>query len=88
MKYCSRVQIYKGMIQYMLDTTSYSLKSIAYLSNSSIKNIRSIYSFGELPTHFGSEMELVNLFQIILEINIKKKRSPLYFYKEAPYENF
>ena len=87
MKSCSRVQIYQGMIRYMLETTNYSLKSIAYLSKTSFKNIRTIHAYGELPTHFDSEMELVNLFQIILEINIKQQKPPFYFYKESGYEN-
>ncbi|MBA2649684.1 MAG: hypothetical protein H0U75_08860 [Legionella sp.] len=79
MQYCARTQIYKGIIQYLLDTTNYSLRSIAKLSNTSFKNIRTIYFLNELPPHFDSEIELVNLFQIILEMNIKQTTSSLYF---------
>ena len=87
MKHEKKLEIYKRMIQYLIDNTNYSLKSIAYLSKTSFKNIRTIHAYGELPTHFDSEMELVNLFQIILEINIKQQKPPFYFYKESGYEN-
>lgn len=64
-----KLQIYKGMIQYLLDSTNYSLKNIAELSNSSINNIQSIYYHNYLPNGFKSGIYLTNLHQIILEIN-------------------
>jgi len=64
-----KVQIYKGIIQYLLETTNYTLKNIADLSNSSLKNIRTIYSDNLFPGNFFSEVQLVRLYQMILEIN-------------------
>lgn len=65
----SKLQIYKGIIQYILESTNYTLKNIADLCNSSIKSIHIIYSDGFIPHNFSSEMELVKLYQMILEIN-------------------
>ncbi|RUR14240.1 hypothetical protein [Legionella sp. km772] len=65
----SKVEIYKGIIQYLLETTNYTLKNIADLSNSSIKSLRTIYSENVIPHSFSSEIELVRLYQMILEIN-------------------
>ena len=39
----AKLQIYQGIIQYLLDSTDYDLKNIAVLSNASIKMIRTIY---------------------------------------------
>ncbi len=64
-----KVQIYKGIILYLLDSTHYTLKNIASLTNTSIKALRSIYLYEEIPHYFKSELQLVRLFQIILEIN-------------------
>ncbi|HFS5637821.1 TPA: hypothetical protein ACPSKY_003041 [Legionella bozemanae] len=64
-----KLQIYQGIIQYLLDSTGYDIKSIASLSNASIKSIRALYQGQEMPTNFSSEMELVKLYQMILEIN-------------------
>lgn len=68
----TKVQIYQGMIQYLLDSTHYTLKNIADLSNSSIKNIRSIHCDGLMPPVFASELQLVKFYQMVLEVNIKK----------------
>lgn len=77
----SKVQIYNGMIEYLLESTNYTLKNIADLSNTSIKNIRLIYCESVLPTNFTSEIQLVRLYQMILDININeiefKKYLPL-----------
>jgi hypothetical protein len=68
-----KVQIYQGIIQYLLQSTDYDLKNIAALSNTSIKNIRSIYQGNELPLNFtSSEKHLVQLYQMILELNLKQ----------------
>ena len=67
-----KAQIYQGMIQYLLESTHYTLKNIADLSNSSIKNIRSIHCNGLMPPLFVSELQLVRLYQMVLEVNIKK----------------
>ncbi|OGV30002.1 MAG: hypothetical protein A3E88_07505 [Legionellales bacterium RIFCSPHIGHO2_12_FULL_35_11] len=60
------------MIQYLLESTNYNLKNIADLSNSSIQNIRSIYFDDLMPSNFFSELQLVRLYHIILEVNVGK----------------
>jgi hypothetical protein len=62
------------MIQYLLELTKYDLKHIADLSDSPLKSIRSIYFDDYLPTNFLSELQLVKLYQIILEIQFKNRR--------------
>ena len=63
----SKLKIYKGIIQYLLDSTHYTLKRIASLSHSTIANIRAIYHYEEMPLNFNEERHLVQLYQIILE---------------------
>ncbi len=70
----SKLQIYKGMIQYLLDSTDYTLKRIASLSNSSIKHIQSIHRYDQIPTDFAAEHHLVRLYLIILELEKKQNR--------------
>ncbi len=67
-----KVQIYQGMIQYLLESTQYTLKNIADLSNSSMKSIRSIHCDALIPPSFESELELTKLFQMVLAVNINK----------------
>jgi hypothetical protein len=74
----SKLQIYKGIIRYLLDSTGYTLKNIAELSNSSIEHLRSIHCHSILPTDFISESQLVKLYQVILDIHPKKNRSLRY----------
>lgn len=69
MKHNSKLIIYKEIIQFIVDETPYTLKNIAELSNTSINKIRSIYCQNILPDDFKSEIQLLKLFQIILEIN-------------------
>lgn len=64
-----KLPIYKGIIQYLLESTNYNLKRIAKLSNSSIGSIKSIHSHNEYPKDLLSELELVQLYQIILELH-------------------
>lgn len=73
-----KLQIYKGIIQYILESTNYTLKNIADLCSSSIKSIHLIYSDSFLPSNFSSEMELVKLYQMILEIHIQEKQFKKY----------
>jgi hypothetical protein len=65
----SKLQIYKGMIQYLLESTNYTIKNIAELSNTSINSIRSIYYENRFSLNILSEITLINLYRIILEIN-------------------
>lgn len=69
----AKLQIYQGIIQYLLDTTNYTLKNIADLSSCSIKSIRCIYCEGFLPDNFPSEIQLLRLFQMILEIHTQEQ---------------
>lgn len=68
----SQLQIYKGMIGYLLESTHYTLKHIAELSSSSINNIRSIYLDGQLPVDFSSGLALTNVYLIVLGTNLSK----------------
>lgn len=61
-----KLQIYKGIIQYILESTNYSIKNIAELTDSSVETIQSIYLDGQVSSHFFSEHQLVRLFQIII----------------------
>lgn len=63
----SKVQIYKGIIQYLLESTNYSLRDIADLSRTSNKNISLIYCHNIMPRNFESELHIVRLYQTILE---------------------
>lgn len=74
MKDC-KLQIYKGMIQYLLESTNYSLKNIADLSNSPVGSIRSIYCDEILPDTFKSERQLLRLYQLVLEIKMSPRES-------------
>lgn len=65
-----KLQIYKGMIQYILDSTHFTLKNIAELSNSTVNSIRSIYCQNLFLIDFKSEIQLIKLYQIILEVNM------------------
>lgn len=83
-----KLQIYQGMIQYLLDSTGYDLKNIAALSNASIKGIRSIYHGDEVPANFySSEKHLVQLYQMILELNAKQGSNLRHFAKGTKHEN-
>ncbi|GAN30834.1 hypothetical protein [Legionella pneumophila] len=65
-----KLQIYQGIIQYLLDSTGYDIKNIAALSNASIKSIRTIYEGIGMPANFAaSEKQLVQLYQMILDLN-------------------
>jgi hypothetical protein len=77
MEHHSKLNIYKGMIQYILDSTHYTLKNIAELSNASLDSIRSIYCHDRLLGGFTSETQLLKLYQIVLEINMSAKNSYL-----------
>jgi len=77
MEHHSKLSIYKGMIQYILDSTHYTLKHISQLSHSSLDNIRMIYCHNSVPISFRSEVELMKLYQIVLEINMNQESCSL-----------
>jgi len=64
-----KAQIYKGMIQYLLETTPYTIKNIADLSHSSVKTIRTIFRSEQIPMHFSSELNLLNLYHMTIEFH-------------------
>lgn len=72
-----KLHIYKGMIKYILSSTRYTLKTIALMSNSSLHQIRSIYCDSHYPNNFHSEVDLVQLYQIILETNLNGTKKSL-----------
>ncbi|MBA2648090.1 MAG: hypothetical protein H0U75_00580 [Legionella sp.] len=69
-----KIQIYKGIIQYLLESTHYTLKNIAELSSSSIQDIRSIYYEDSLQLNITSELKLATLYHLILEINLNNEQ--------------
>ena len=70
----SELQIYRGIIHYLLGSTNYTLKNIADLSNCPITHIRLIYFDDCLPENFSSEIYLVKLFHMVLEMNINQEK--------------
>ena len=83
-----KLQIYQGIIQYLLDSTGYDLKNIAALSNATIKGIRSIYDGREIPPNFSSsEKHLVQLYQMILELKVKQGNNQKFLLKGITHEN-
>lgn len=68
MEICLRLQICQNIIQYLLESTSYSLKNIADLSHAPIRHIRSIYYADALLPNEASEINLLNLYRVILEL--------------------
>jgi len=71
-----RLQIYKAIIQYLLESTPYTLNSIADLAGTSLEIICSIYCNDLIPPNFLTESKLVNLYQTILELNKYKNHIP------------
>lgn len=70
MKNNSKLQIYKGVIQYLLESTNYTLKNISDLAGTHIMNIRSIYLDGYIPPGFNSELQLMKLFLAVFQIEM------------------
>ncbi len=70
----SKLTVFRGIIEYILDSTCYTLKNIAEFSNAPISSIRSIYIQSRLPDNFKSEVELLQLYQIILEIHLNREK--------------
>lgn len=79
----SKVIIYQSIIKYLLEETNYTLKNIAALTNSSIKSLREIYLYSEIPRNFQSEIQLVKLFEMILEIQTKNPASKYFLNKQV-----
>ena len=69
-----KVIIYKGIIDYLLSSTHFTLKDIANHTGAPISSIRSIYHDQMIPSHFLSEIALTRLYQIILDIQMNKNK--------------
>ncbi|WP_133127716.1 hypothetical protein [Legionella nagasakiensis] len=66
-----KISIYKGIIQYLLDSTAYPLQRIANLSNSSAQHLQAIYERGCLPNNSNVEINLLKLFTTIIDMELK-----------------
>jgi len=63
---CSKLKTYKGIIEYLLQTTHFTIKNIADLSKSSVETIQSIRDEKDTPQNF-SAMCLILLYQITVK---------------------
>ncbi len=70
MQHYRKSQIYRGIIQYLLEFTAYTLKDIADLTNSPTRSIRSIYYLGKIPDSFQTELSLIKLYHTILSLDL------------------
>ncbi|CZG59434.1 hypothetical protein [Legionella pneumophila] len=86
MKNDVRPKIYKGMIQHILNTTDFSIKAIAILARTSIDEIQSIYSDKQIQFGFSKEINLIRLFELIVEMQHQKNRAPS-FVQEVGFED-
>lgn len=68
-----KVAIYKGMIQYLLDSTNYPLHRLANLSNSPIAHLQLIYHHNRLPQDNNIELNLLKLFMLFIDMEQKIK---------------
>lgn len=62
----AKLQIYKGIIQYLLESTNYTLKNIADLAGAPLDKIRAIYCHDSATSNFKLELQLLKLYQIVL----------------------
>ena len=66
-----KTTIYKGMIQYLLSSTDYSLQRIANLSNSSVAHPQLIYNHNRLPKESKVGLNVMKLFMIVIDMELK-----------------
>lgn len=64
----TKLQIYQGIIQFLLDSTNYNLKNIADFTHVSLRTIRDLHLHNTLPPSTEAELNLVNLYRIILAL--------------------
>lgn len=76
-----KVGIYKGIIQYLLDATNYSLQRIANLSNSPIAYLQLIYHHNRLPQNRSIELNLLKLFVVYIDMEIKREQKAELFFQ-------
>ncbi|HFO0107920.1 hypothetical protein SDB36_12550 [Legionella pneumophila serogroup 1] len=75
-----KIGIYKGIIQYLLDATNYSLQRIANLSNSPIAYLQLIYHHNRLPQNRSIELNLLKLFVVYIDMEIKREQKAELFF--------
>jgi len=78
MFYEQKICIYKGIIQYLLDSTNYSLHRIANLSNSPVAHLQLIYHHNKLPQMKDVELNLLKILFIDMEIKGEWKGKAFY----------
>lgn len=71
MYYDLKIGIYKGIIRYLLNSTSYPLYRIATLSNSSVEHLQAIYCHNKLPKDSSVELNLLKLFMLFTDMEQK-----------------
>ena len=78
-----KIGIYKGIIQYLLDTTTYTLQQIANLSNSTIQHLHSIYFHTRLPSNSDVDLNLLKLFIILVDMEKRGQWTAREYQKKA-----
>ena len=68
----AKLQIYQGIILYLLESTHYNLKNIAEFTDSPITHIQALYRGEKLSLHCSSEHKLMQMYQIVLGIQNKR----------------
>ncbi|MDI1351763.1 MAG: hypothetical protein PSV35_03190 [bacterium] len=66
-----KINLYKGIIQYFLTYTNYSLQRITNLSNSSVAHPQLIHQYNQLPKVSKVELNLFKLFSIVIDMELK-----------------
>ena len=64
-----KIVIFQNMIQYLLETTDYSLERIANLSNVSLKNLRDLQEGADGVINVRrAEINVLKLFTLIIDM--------------------
>ncbi|HAT3868990.1 hypothetical protein SC371_03460 [Legionella pneumophila serogroup 2] len=66
-----KLTIYKEIIQYLLDSTNFSLQRIANLANLSVAHLQLIHHFDRLPKESKVELNLLKLFTMVIDVEHK-----------------
>lgn len=65
-----KINIYKEIIQYLLDS-NYSLQRIANLSNASVAHLQLIHQYNRLPQESHVELNLLRFFITVIDMELK-----------------
>lgn len=68
-----KLQIYKGIISYLLEFTQYTLENIAELSCCSLQTVENIFYEDKLHLDIVSEIQLIKLYHAVLECRLYNK---------------